>query len=248
MYEPRFYQGWYNKKLNSFKICYRETDLLIRTENLDREYYYHFIKKLRLEIDDYINDNKNFLDSLTPLKIKDGDPEVIKTLKRYAFKVGVGPMAGIAGLFAEKTGRSILNGYQTNKVIIENGGDIFIASDEECIIGIYAGHKSKLSGRIGIKIKPGSTPLGICTSAATVGPSLSLGSADAVVVIADSTVLADLMATALGNKVKDSKNIEEAIEVAKNVKDVRGIVIIRKDNIGIWGDIELIKINKKSSN
>jgi len=245
MYEPRFYQEWYNQKLKSYKICYQDTDLLIRTEKIDREYYYKLIKKLRLKLDEYIDSNPKFLSSLTPLKIRDEDPVIIRTMKKYALEVGIGPMAGIAGLFAEKVGKSILNRYKTNKVIVENGGDIFLANDEECITGIYAGKESSFSGKIGLKIKPKNTPLGICTSSATVGPSLSMGKADAVVVTADSTILADIMATALGNKIQDGKNINKAIKYGKNIKGIRGIIIIKEDNIGIWGDVEIVKIDNK---
>ncbi len=244
MYEPRFYQEWYNKKLNTFKVCFRETDLLIKAEHCDREYCYQLIKKLRLKLDEYINNNPDFLLSMKPLLIKEGDPEPVKKLKRYAKKAGIGPMAGIAGLFAEKVGKSLLNKLQTEQVIVENGGDIFLALKEECITGIYAGKDSPFSAKIGIKIKPESTPLGICTSAANVGPSLSMGKADAVVVASKSTVMADIMATALANKVKDSRDINRVLAYGKDIEGVIAIVIIKGDKIGIWGDMEIVKIDK----
>ena len=244
MYEPRFYQEWYNKKLKTFKVCFRETDLLIKAEHCDREYCYQLIKKLRLRFDEYINLNPDFLLSMTPVVIKAGDPEPVKILKKYAEKAEIGPMAGIAGLFAEKVGKSILNKLQTDQVIVENGGDIFLALKEECITGIYAGEDSPFSGKIGIKIKPDSTPLGICTSAGNVGPSLSLGKADAVVVASKSTVMADIMATALANRIKHSRDINRVLEYGRTIEGVTGIVVIKGDKIGICGDIEIVKIDK----
>ncbi len=198
---------------------------------------------MRFNIENYIENHPDFLTSLNPLKIDEDDPELIKELKSCSHRVGVGPMAGIAGLFSEKIGRFLLDEFNNRSVIVENGGDVFLAVEKDCISGIYAGEKSPLSGKIGIKIKAEKTPLGICTSAGTVGPSLSLGNADAVVVIAKSTVIADTTATALANKIVKADNISNVINKAKKIKDIDGVIIIKDEKIGIYGDIEIVKIN-----
>jgi ApbE superfamily uncharacterized protein (UPF0280 family) len=38
--------------------------------------------------------------------------------------------------------------------------------------------------KLGLVVEAGETPLGVCTSSGTVGPSLSLGKADAVCIVA----------------------------------------------------------------
>ena len=89
-------------------------------------------------------------------------------------------MASVAGAVAEFVGYDLL--IQTENLIIENGGDIFLKSKNKLRVSIYAG-ESALSYKVNLLVKPEETPLGICTSSATVGPSLSFGKADAVCVI-----------------------------------------------------------------
>jgi len=84
-------------------------------------------------------------------------------------------------------------------------------------------------------------PLGICTSSATVGPSLSLGKADAVCIVSKNTALADAMATSVGNSVKCKDDIREALEYAVSIPNIIGAVIIIDDAVGVKGDLQLIK-------
>ena len=111
-------------------------------------------------------------------------------------------------------------------------------SEGKRVVGIYAGD-SPLSGKIGLEIDTKDTSLGICTSSGTVGHSLSYGKADAVVVTALSTALADAAATAIGNKVKTAEDITEAIEFGGSISEIKGLVIIKDDAIGVRGDIKL---------
>ena len=109
------------------------------------------------------------------------------------------------------------------------------------LIGIYA-DKSPLTGKVALEIKPGETPLGICTSSGTVGHSLSLGTADAVIVLSHSTALADAAATAIGNSIKTAEDIATAIERAKIINGLTGVVVIKDDKIGMWGKMKIISL------
>jgi len=80
-------------------------------------------------------------------------------------------------------------------------------------------------------------PLGVCTSSATVGPSLSFGRADAVCVLAPSVALADAAASAIGNLVLKKDDIQRALDFGATIPGVEGIVIVFRDNLGVWGDI-----------
>jgi len=151
-------------------------------------------------------------------------------------KVGVGPMAAVAGAIAEFVGRDLLD--YSPEVIIENGGDIFMKSLKVRNIGIYAGNSS-FTKKITLKILPQETPLGICTSSGTVGHSLSLGNSDAVIVISPSTSLADASATAIGNLIKNESDISQGIEFAQKVKGIKGILIIKDNKMGIWGNVKI---------
>ena len=145
-------------------------------------------------------------------------------------------MAGVAGAIAESIGRSLLKeGYK--EVIIENGGDIFLKTTKARFVGIYTG-KSKLWRGLSLKINPSPLALGICTSSGTVGHSLSFGCADSVTVLANNTALADTVATAAGNRVQSKNDLQKAVDFARSIKGVLGVVIIMKKNLIAWGKVE----------
>jgi ApbE superfamily uncharacterized protein (UPF0280 family) len=126
-------------------------------------------------------------------------------------------------------------------VIVENGGDIYLATSKERIVGIYAGH-SPLSLKIGILIKPEEAPLGICTSSGTVGHSLSFGKADAVCIISKSAALADAAATSVGNVIQERKDIEKGLERGNAIEGVLGMLIIIGEKMGVWGKVKLTRL------
>ena len=106
------------------------------------------------------------------------------------------------------------------------------------LIGIYAGD-SPLSQQLALRIPPEQMPLGICTSAGTVGPSISLGKTDATVTLAASASLADAYASTLGNLVQTADDIPAALAVAPKLPGLLGCVIILGDKLGAWGQVEL---------
>ena len=116
----------------------------------------------------------------------------------------------------------------------------YLKSSKEKKIRIFAG-ESPFSNKLSIKLPPCPEGIGICTSAGKIGHSLSFGNADAVVVISEDVLLADAVATATGNIVKTKDHIIEGIDFAKNIKGVKGLVIIVDDQIGLWGEIEICK-------
>jgi Uncharacterized conserved protein len=85
-------------------------------------------------------------------------------------------------------------------------------------------------------------PLGVCTSSGTVGPSLSFGKADAVTIVSPSTALADSVATAVGNRVKKADDISFSLKVAESLPGIKGVIIIVGEKMGVWGNIELVKL------
>lgn len=236
MYQPRFYREWINSKLVSFTVTDGESDIFISAAKNLKSKAEEAIRRYRREILGYIKRKPEFGTSLVPLSFDDNAAAIIKSMLNAALLAGVGPMAAVAGAISEFTGRELLQ--FTDEVILENGGDIFMKTKGECKVGIYAG-SSPLSGKIAIKIKPESTPLGVCTSSGTVGHSLSFGNADAVAILAGDTALADACATATCNRIKAETDIGGALNFAKSVESVLGAVVIYKDKVGVIGDIEL---------
>jgi ApbE superfamily uncharacterized protein (UPF0280 family) len=227
----------YSDNLVSYTVVVRETDLLISTDTDLSSLALESVYKYRRFIEYYINIHPDFLTSLDPVPMDKFAPDIIGDMIEASFLYHVGPMASVAGAIAQYVGRDLL--VSSENVIVENGGDIFISLKRNARIGIFAGD-SAFGFKVSLNIRSDEMPLGICTSSATVGPSLSLGSADAVCVKSDSAILADAAATAIGNIIKDKKDIKTAIRFAQHFdKSIRGVVIIIGDHLGAWGDIEL---------
>ena len=240
MYEPRTYRHWIkDKDLLSFNVVVKETDLYIRASiNLKRKAI-KLVSKYRLILERYIERYPAFLTSLKPLPVAEDAPHIVREMAESARKVGVGPMASVAGAIAEFVGSELA--AFSPEIIVENGGDIYLRSSTERTVGIYAG-KSPLTGKIGLKINGQNTPLGICTSSGTVGHSLSYGKADAVIVLSKSATLADAAATAIANLISQPSDIQKGIEFAQGIDGLKGVVIIKDDNIGLWGEVKVCQM------
>ena len=224
------------KDLISFEIEIKETNLYIRATRHLKTKALRLTHKYRDQLESYIVRHPEFTTSFIPLPVQGDEPAIVKAMLEAGIKAGVGPMASVAGAIAEFVGSELQ--LYTQEIIIENGGDIFLKLLQKRVVGIYAG-ESPFSGRIGLEVEPQETPLGICTSSGTVGHSVSLGKADAVVIISPSATLADAAATAIGNKVKKENDIASGLESAQNIEGVTGIIIIKGDKMGSWGNIKL---------
>jgi ApbE superfamily uncharacterized protein (UPF0280 family) len=243
MSQPRTYRRWVKgRDLVAFNVAVKETDLYIRASRNLKSKALRMVPKYRQALEGYIERHPSFAKSLKPVAIGDDAPHIVKLMADCASRAGVGPMAAVAGAIAELVGTELLE--YSPEVIIENGGDIFIKTLKERTVSIYAGD-SPLSGKIGIVVGPEHTPLGICTSSGTVGHSLSLGKADAAAVVAASAALADAAATATCNLVKKPEDIQAAIESAMKIEGLRGVLIIKDDAVGLWGDILVCRLDSE---
>ncbi|OKY75722.1 MAG: hypothetical protein BM485_08400 [Desulfobulbaceae bacterium DB1] len=227
--------------LTPSRVTVCETDLFILADCEVRDLATRLVLHYRSQLEGYIARNPAFLHTLSPLPIDPTACPLVKAMMKAAHDAGVGPMAAVAGAIAEFVGRDILQSGCSKEIIIENGGDIFLSRTRTSSVAIYAG-SSPLSNRVGIKISPAMMPLGICTSSGTIGHSLSLGQADSVTVLAPSTPLADAAATRLGNEMKGKNAVHHAIEAAKTLPGLTGVVIVQDDHLGVWGEIELIPL------
>jgi len=244
MFEKRTYRSQFNtSRFTGFEVKHLETDLWI---GIDTDSYksempevaLKKIKSLRAKLDGYIETEPFFAKSLKPFHPSETAPAEAKEMAVAAEKTGIGPMSAVAGLFAREVGEEIIQNFSVKEMVIENGGDIFALLNDEFVLSVFAGN-SPLSERIGLVIPEGQKKWGICTSAGTVGPSLSFGKADAVVVICEDILLADAYATALGNKVKSPEHVEKVINASEKIPEILSLLIICEDKIGIRGDFDI---------
>ncbi len=237
MHTNRFYRSWIDSDLAGFEVKVDQTDLFVLAEgNLQRQTRDAIIK-YRIDIKDYIKTHPEFEKALKPIEFDEKAPEIIKRMMLASQKTNVGPMAAVAGAMAEFVGVELLK--FSEEVIVENGGDIFIKSLKNRKFAIFAGN-SPLSGKIAILVEAKKTPLGVCTSSAAIGHSLSFGKADAVSVLAKDSSLSDAAATAICNIVTSKDAIEKALNFSKTIEGIMGCVVIYGDKIGSVGEIELV--------
>lgn len=209
----------------------RPAELAVRTRNA--------VLAARSRLENRIARQPSFLHSLEPLPLDELAPPIVRTMLRAGSIAGVGPMAAVAGAVAEEVGRDLLQACP--EVLIENGGDLFIAAQREITLGLHLGD-SPLNGRLGLIIPAKDQPLGAATSTGKFGHSLSLGAADAATVLARSAALADAAATALGNRISRAEDLESALNWAAGLDGVEGALAVLGDRLAAWGRIELTEL------
>ncbi len=187
------------------------------------------IRTHRRQLEHFIGLNPFFRYALEPIDEYVGTPpEIVRRMMAAANATGVGPMASVAGVIADLAVEAMVAGGAPY-AIVDNGGDIALSIDREAIVGIYAGDSAFCN--LGFKLSP--TPFcGICTSSATVGPSISFGTADVACVVAQTACLADAAASTLGNMSADPR---KAFEVLKKTKGVNGALLIVSNTLATWG-------------
>lgn len=228
--------------LTSFHVLVKETDLLVHALKDYKKETTELVLKYRGFVESFIRQNPGFQKTLLPWTGSGFFPEIIESMILAGKQAGVGPMASVAGAVAQCVGQDLL--LLSPEVMVENGGDVFIKTRKPITVGIFSGH-SPLSMKVGLKIDTGKNPKGVCTSSGTLGHSLSLGKADAVVVVSDSCPLADAAATAIANRVQSRKDLQSAIEFGSFIPGVSGIVVIKAEAMGVWGDLEVVGLEGK---
>lgn len=230
----RDYRRLFGGGLSYFRLCEQQSDLCIGAcRNLEVPAR-QALQAARAAIEAEIRLLPEFLTSFSPLPVRVGAPEPVAWMYAASASTNVGPMAAVAGAVAQSVGRAL--SAQSPEVIVENGGDIYIRSETERLVALYAGD-SPLSMKVALKVPPGEW--GVCTSAGRVGPSVSYGQADAAMVLSKDAALADAAATMLGNLLKQSGDIAEALGRVMDIAGVLGAVAVIGDKLGAAGAVQL---------
>ena len=184
----------------------------------------------RQELEAYIARDSFFAITYDPY-VPRGGGQTVNRMASAARRAGVGPMAAVAGAIAW-AGVEAMEGAGARFGVIDNGGDIALLTDRELRVGLHAG-TSPLSDRFAFLIPAGRAIRGVCTSSATVGPSVSLGVADAVTVFSPDVASADAWATALCNELRAD---DQRVIPRLGGTDVTGMVAILGETVIRWGD------------
>ncbi|RLB43675.1 MAG: UPF0280 family protein [Deltaproteobacteria bacterium] len=226
------------KGLVSFEVAIKQTDLWISAKRDLSHEARDLVLEARAHLEGYISQHPGFRSTLLPWREDPFAPLLVRHMVEASQKLGVGPMACVAGAIAEMVGEGLLK--WSDEVVVENGGDIYANMKRSLIAGLFP-QESKISG-LGLKVDSNLMPVGICSSSATIGHSYSEGSADLVTVLAKSACYADGAATAICNIIKKPKDLGLLDEIANRFEGVVGVVAIMGETVACWGNVELTKI------
>jgi uncharacterized protein len=247
-YLRRHYRELMGARFAAFAASYKETDLWIGVDpgsfsGRMEDFASGLARKCRLELESYIARRPEFRASLVPIADDPLAPAIARDMLAASAAAGVGPMAAVAGAVAERIGAALAAEFGCRELVVENGGDLWLKFEEPMDIAVFAG-SSPLSERVGVSIPPELSPLGVCTSSGTVGPSLSLGRADAAMVACRagafrSAALADAWASAVGNAVGEASDIEDSLGLAEGREGLVSVLVVKGERMGIRGGLPL---------
>jgi ApbE superfamily uncharacterized protein (UPF0280 family) len=220
-------------------FTYREAVFRICCEKFDAVTA-EIVRQRRI-LEDYIALHPDFRQSLEPLDLLAGAPDVARSMAHAARLVGVGPMAAVAGAMAQFAGQAGLYAG-ASEVIVDNGGDIYIYAVEPVIIGLKTG-TADLAEKLTFSLQAHDTPISICSSSGKMGHSMSLGECDLATVVAKDAALADAAATQAANLVRDVDDIDSTLENIAGIEGVDGVMIVKGIRVGMAGKLPpLVKI------
>lgn len=242
-YKDRTYRNQFSDSLESFSVNYKETDLWIGTDRGSysrsmQQYALDIVRQAREEMDAYLKIDPKYRTSLIPYSPANGAPLIFQLMSQASLRAGIGPMSAVAGAFDKLVADALCGHFGCTDIVVENGGDIYAKVSHDLDISVFAG-QSPLSEKVGIHIPAQAFPLGICTSSGTVGPSLSFGKADAMMIVCRDVLLADSYATAMANRIQTVDDLQPVIDLCSTNTDILGALAVKDDRMAICGEFEL---------
>lgn len=193
------------------------------------------IERNRAELEKYIDEHPEFQTAMEPIELLPSAPEIAVHMAKGAARVGVGPMAAVAGAFAEFAARGAID-HGAEEAIVENGGDLFIISPNKVTLGIFMGGNAR-SGKLAMRIPASMTPISVCSVSAASGREARPEDCELATVFAKDGALADAAATLAGNLVKKEDDVEKVLARIAMIPGIRGILILHGNQLGIEGDL-----------
>ncbi|MCU0859184.1 MAG: UPF0280 family protein [Thermoplasmata archaeon] len=192
------------------------------------------IKAARAEVERQVRRDPFFLATMEPYPC-DGDAgRTVRRMCEAAGKAHVGPMAAVAGAIAQEALEAMAAAGCTHGWV-DNGGDIALLLEEPATVEVFCEPGAKEA--FGFEMPPAGSMVGVCSSSGRLGHSISLGDADVAVAFADDAVLADALATAIGNRVVDSESMQSCFEPFKGIRGFRGGLALRDGEVAMWGEL-----------
>ena len=224
----------------AFQVVLEQTDLFITAESDLSGPILDYVRQLRADLKNFMLLTPGFRESLRPVAAPETAPLVAREMARAAEAVNVGPMAAVAGTFAQLVADRFRP--MSPNLIVENGGDIYIHSTRERVVALLSEPES--GARLGLRLSRRDFPVSLCASSATIGPSLSLGQGELVVVRSRSGAFADAAATALANLIDTGEDLDLLLKQAKKFAPLglEGVFAQAGGRLAVWGKMELVAL------
>ena len=239
--EIRFYRRFQKPEgFTSFEIAAGESDLWIAVPKGVpvaplREALLERLLQVRAQIEEFGRRRREFITSLEPVEVPLFAPAVVRKMASEAARVGVGPMAGVAGAINFFLA-DLFEEFGAEEFIVENGGDVYVHRRQPFTVALFPPGAVRLT--LGLELPPGTW--GISTSSRRIGHSLSLGNASLATAVCPDPVLSDCCATYLGNSTSPEDARQRAERLYRELK-VCGVVLIEGKFV-IAGDLRFVKL------
>jgi ApbE superfamily uncharacterized protein (UPF0280 family) len=232
--------------MSEFVLAKVEIEETAATIAADRDYIepaVNAIKAARAEIERKIRRDDFFLTTLEPYGPKDDDGRVIRRMCEASSIAGVGPMATVAGSIAQEAMEAMVSEGCTHGWV-DNGGDIALLLESAGTVEIFSEPGSRSA--YALELEPTDTIIGVCTSSGRLGHSISFGNSDAAVAIADNAILADALATAIGNRVADADSLKTCFDPFKGIEGFTAAIVMIDGSVSIHGRLpRLVEIDHR---
>ena len=124
---------------HSFNIAYRNTELFVSGDKDIKKEVERILEDIYRQFDIVAKRDPSFMTSLIPVKIKSFYSPAIKRMCMLSSEFKVGPMASVAGTVNDIIATKL--SAKCVELFIENGGDLYIKSEKDINVGIYARNK-----------------------------------------------------------------------------------------------------------
>jgi len=226
--------------MSEFVLSKVEIEETAATIAADREFLepaVEAIRSTRSQIERQIRQDRFFLTTLEPYDPEASSARVIKRMCTASSTAGVGPMATVAGVIAQEALEAMVS-KGCRHGWVDNGGDLALILEKTATLEIFSDPESKSA--CAIELEPTDEIIGICTSSGTLGHSISFGNADVSLAIADDAVLADALATAIGNAVIGKESLNTCFDKLKKVDGFRAGLAMIEGSISTHGKLPRI--------
>ena len=195
------------------------------------------IKSTRLQIERHIRQDRFFLTTLEPYDPEPSCARVIRRMCTASAAAGVGPMATVAGVIAQEALEAMVS-KGCRHGWVDNGGDIALILEKPVTLEIFSDPES--TNACALELEPTEEIIGVCTSSGALGHSISFGNADVALAIADDAVLADALATAIGNAVTNKESLSTCFDRFKSMGGFKAGLAMIDGSISMHGKIPRI--------